>query len=139
MRIQYSPPLSVSGEGLFVYQATGRGIVFVQSLGAIIQRQLAPGEQWIGMSSRVLTCSVNSRVCVVQSVDNGHLVAWTAKYSVERIGAGGFMSSAHTDEGLVCRCVSEIGQINGYKLIIYFQIYWPRCCLFADAQPRNLG
>lgn len=72
-----------SGEGLFVYQATGRGIVFVQSLGAIIQRQLAPGEQWI--------------------VDNGHLVAWTAKYSVERIGAGGFMSSAHTDEGLVCR------------------------------------
>lgn len=38
----------VSGEGLFVYQATGRGIVFVQSLGAIVQRQLGPGEQWIG-------------------------------------------------------------------------------------------
>ncbi|KAJ3539282.1 hypothetical protein NM688_g6386 [Phlebia brevispora] len=72
-----------SGEGLFVYQATGRGIVFVHSLGAIIQRQLQPGEQWI--------------------VDNGHLVAWTAKYSVERVNAGGLISAAHTDEGLVCR------------------------------------
>ncbi|PSS38033.1 hypothetical protein PHLCEN_2v118 [Hermanssonia centrifuga] len=72
-----------SGEGLFVYQATGRGIVFVQSLGAIVQRQLAEGEQWI--------------------VDNGHLVAWTASYKVERIDGGGFLSSSHTDEGLVCR------------------------------------
>jgi uncharacterized protein (TIGR00266 family) len=72
-----------SGEGLFVSQATGRGIVWVQSLGAILQRQLAQGEQWI--------------------VDNGHLVAWTATYKVERIDAGGFMSSSHTDEGLVCR------------------------------------
>ncbi|KAF8911237.1 DUF124-domain-containing protein [Mucidula mucida] len=72
-----------SGEGLFVYQITGQGILFVQSIGAIIQKHLQPGEQWI--------------------VDNGHLVAWTAQYKVERIQAGGFLSGAHTDEGLVCR------------------------------------
>ena len=39
---------SVSGEGLFVYHATGRGIIWVQALGAIFQRQLKPGEQWVG-------------------------------------------------------------------------------------------
>ena len=41
------------------------------------------------------------------AVDNGHLVAWTAQYKVERIDAGGFFSASHTDEGLVCRYVSE--------------------------------
>ncbi|KIY68673.1 DUF124-domain-containing protein [Cylindrobasidium torrendii FP15055 ss-10] len=74
-----------SGEGLFVYNVSGQGIVFVQSLGAIVQKHLRPGEEWI--------------------VDNGHLVAWTAKYKVERIQAGGFLSGSHTDEGLVCRFV----------------------------------
>jgi len=72
-----------SGEGLFVAEATGRGIIFVHALGAVIQRQLAPGEQWV--------------------VDNGHLVAWNAQYKVERIQAGGLFSASHTDEGLVCR------------------------------------
>jgi len=72
-----------SGEGLFVEQCTGAGIIFVSSIGAIVQRNLQPNEQWI--------------------VDNGHLVAWTAKYAVERIQAGGLLSSAKTDEGLVCR------------------------------------
>ncbi|CDO72493.1 hypothetical protein BN946_scf184980.g34 [Trametes cinnabarina] len=72
-----------SGEGLFVYNVMGAGILWVTSLGAIFSRTLQPGEQWI--------------------VDNGHLVAWTAEYKVERINAGGFLSGAHTDEGLVCR------------------------------------
>ncbi|EJF65574.1 hypothetical protein DICSQDRAFT_79838 [Dichomitus squalens LYAD-421 SS1] len=72
-----------SGEGLFVYNIAGQGVMWVQSLGAITSRTLQPGEQWI--------------------VDNGHLVAWTAQYKVERIDAGGFFSASHTDEGLVCR------------------------------------
>ncbi|CAF3795040.1 unnamed protein product [Adineta steineri] len=71
-----------SGEGLFVHRLSGTGIVFVTSLGAIIQRQLKQGEQWI--------------------VDNGHLVAWTCSYSIERAG-GGIMSGMHSGEGLVCR------------------------------------
>lgn len=37
----------VSGEGLFIAKVTGQGIMFVQSLGAIIKRTLAPGEQLI--------------------------------------------------------------------------------------------
>ncbi|CAL1707224.1 unnamed protein product [Somion occarium] len=72
-----------SGEGLFVRQVTGAGVLFVSSLGAVVQRRLGNGEQWI--------------------VDNGHLVAWSAKYAVERVNAGGLISAAHTDEGLVCR------------------------------------
>ncbi len=36
-------------------------------------------------------------------VDNGHLVAWTATYKVEKIEAGGFFSSLNTEEGFVCR------------------------------------
>ena len=42
------PMEPVSGEGLFVAQANGRGLLFVQSLGAVIKRTLAPKEQWIG-------------------------------------------------------------------------------------------
>ncbi|CAF1199379.1 unnamed protein product [Adineta steineri] len=71
-----------SGEGLFVHRLSGVGIVFVTSLGAIIQRQLRQGEQWI--------------------VDNGHLVAWTCSYAIERTG-GGLISGMHAGEGLVCR------------------------------------
>ena len=69
-----------------MHEVSGQGIIFVQSMGAIVQRQLREGEQWI--------------------VDNGHLVAWSANYKVERIQAqGGLLSKMHTDEGLVCRYV----------------------------------
>lgn len=40
--------LPVSGEGMFVAEASGRGVLFVQAIGAIFQRQLRPGEEWIG-------------------------------------------------------------------------------------------
>ncbi|KAG8950508.1 hypothetical protein FRC03_012852 [Tulasnella sp. 419] len=72
-----------SGEGLYVHKVSGIGIIWIQSLGAIVQKQLAQGEQWI--------------------VDNGHLVAWTARYNVERIDAGGYFSGSRTGEGMVCR------------------------------------
>ncbi len=39
---------AVSGEGLFVYQISGQGVMWIQSLGAITSRTLQPGEQWIG-------------------------------------------------------------------------------------------
>ncbi|KAF3089603.1 hypothetical protein TWF569_005598 [Orbilia oligospora] len=72
-----------SGEGLFVYKITGQGVLFVTSLGAIIQKNLAPNEQYI--------------------VDNGHLVAWNCKYIIERIASGGIISALSSNEGLVCR------------------------------------
>jgi len=71
-----------SGEGLFIEQFTGRGILFITSLGAIVQRQLGQSEQLI--------------------VDNGHLVAWTCPYIIERAG-GSLTSGMHSGEGLVCR------------------------------------
>ncbi|PVG03120.1 DUF124-domain-containing protein, partial [Serendipita vermifera] len=75
----------MSGEGFFLARVQGQGILWAQSLGAIIRRDLAPGEQWI--------------------VDNGHLVAWSAKYTMERIATsgGGLLSGMHTGEGMVCR------------------------------------
>jgi uncharacterized protein (AIM24 family) len=71
-----------SGEGLFVHKFSGRGVLFVSSLGAIIQRQLKQSEQLI--------------------IDNGHLVAWTCPYAIERAG-GSYSAGVHTGEGLVCR------------------------------------
>jgi uncharacterized protein (AIM24 family) len=35
-------------------------------------------------------------------VDNGHLVAWSCDYKIEKAGGGG-MTSLKTGEGLVCR------------------------------------
>ncbi|EIM89546.1 DUF124-domain-containing protein [Stereum hirsutum FP-91666 SS1] len=73
-----------SGEGFFVSEISGQGTLWVQAIGAIVQRHLRPGEEWI--------------------VDNGHLVAWSAQYKVETIKAkGGLLSKLHTDEGKVCR------------------------------------
>ncbi|KAG8827226.1 hypothetical protein FRB91_002315 [Serendipita sp. 411] len=75
----------MSGEGFFVAKVSGQGILFVQSIGAILKRTLRPGEEWI--------------------VDNGHLVAWSASYKMERINTagGGMFSASHTGEGMVCR------------------------------------
>ncbi len=59
--LSLSHPL-VSGEGLFVAEATGRGVLFVQAIGAIFQRQLRAGEEWIGtplMISVVLSSMPN--------------------------------------------------------------------------------
>jgi len=49
----------VSGEGFFIGKVSGQGILFVQSLGAIIKRTLGPGEQlivdngWVTSSSYI--------------------------------------------------------------------------------------
>ncbi|CAL5866203.1 uncharacterized protein PFLUO_LOCUS410 [Penicillium psychrofluorescens] len=73
-----------SGEGLFVYKVEGQGIVWTQSFGAIIKKELVAGEEYF--------------------VDNGHLVAWTSKkYRMERAASGGIFSAFGSKEGLVCR------------------------------------
>lgn len=73
----------LSGEGLFVYKISGNGILFVTSLGAIIQKNLQPGEQYI--------------------VDNNHLVAWNCKYQLAQVTSGGLLSSFSAAEGVVCK------------------------------------
>ncbi|KAK2803235.1 hypothetical protein FQN50_007102 [Emmonsiellopsis sp. PD_5] len=72
-----------SGEGLFVYKISGSGILFMESFGAVIRKDLVDGEKYV--------------------VDNGHLVAWSCKYVMERIASGGIISGMSSGEGLVCK------------------------------------
>lgn len=73
-----------SGEGFFVLNISGRGIVFLSSYGAIHPINLEAGEEVI--------------------VDNGHLVAWAdyMNYSIEK-ASNGWISSFTSGECLVCR------------------------------------
>jgi len=73
-----------SGEGFFVLKASGRGMLFAESYGAIHGLEVPAGEQMI--------------------VDNGHLVAWPQgmHYTIEKASSG-WISSFTSGEGLVCR------------------------------------
>lgn len=84
----------LSGEGLFLLTVQGSGLLLLSSFGAIHQKLLAPGEEYI--------------------VDTGHIVAFDASvdYRLEKVtgksqGVGGFLKglvqSALTGEGFVCR------------------------------------
>ncbi len=70
------------GEGLFVLQVQGSGLLLVSSFGAIHRKRLAPGERYV--------------------VDTGHLVAWegTTHYILRKAAAGLFRSLV-SGEGIV--------------------------------------
>ncbi|MGB8506797.1 MAG: TIGR00266 family protein [Pyrinomonadaceae bacterium] len=70
------------GEGLFVLQVTGTGVLLVSSFGAIHRKRLEPGERYV--------------------VDTGHLVAWegTTQYTLRKAAAG-FFRSMVSGEGVV--------------------------------------
>lgn len=72
-----------SGEGLIQMQASGVGTLVISSYGAIIKKELNPGETYI--------------------VDTNHMVLWDSrmKYSVEFMS--GVFSSIAGGEGLVCK------------------------------------
>src|SRR5881227_7949 len=71
-----------AGEGLFVLQVQGQGLLLVSSFGAIHRKRLQPGERYV--------------------VDTGHLVAWegTTQYSLRK-AASGFFRSMVSGEGIV--------------------------------------
>ncbi len=73
-----------SGEGFFVIRASGTGILFVSSYGAIHSIDLAAGEEII--------------------IDNAHLVAWpeNMQFNIEKASSG-WISSFTSGEGIVCR------------------------------------
>lgn len=73
-----------SQEGFFILKAEGRGLVFLESYGAIHEFDLQPGQQKI--------------------VDNGHLVAWSQsmRYELE-MGNPGLIASFTSGEKIVCR------------------------------------
>ncbi|HZG54564.1 MAG TPA: TIGR00266 family protein [Pyrinomonadaceae bacterium] len=70
------------GEGLFVMQVSGTGLLLLTSFGAIHRRQLRAGERYV--------------------VDTGHLVAWEAslQYSLRK-AASGFFRTMVSGEGIV--------------------------------------
>jgi hypothetical protein len=103
-----------SGEGYFVQKFTGTGTLFVTSLGAIIQRHLKQGEQLI--------------------VDNGHLVAWTCSYTIERAG-GSISTSIHSGEGHVCRFTGP--GIIYIQVINYFMLVFCLKIFVSDSQSRS--
>lgn len=71
------------GEGLFVLQVSGTGLLLVSSFGAIHRKTLTPGEQYV--------------------VDTGHLVAWEGhmQYNLRKAAKSGFFRSFLSGEGLV--------------------------------------
>ena len=73
----------LSGEGIFMVKVSGTGTLFVSSFGAIIAKELRSGEKF--------------------TVDNGHLVAFSASvpYEVHRVGDG-MLNMVTTGEGLAC-------------------------------------
>lgn len=72
----------ISGEGLFLQKISGTGTLFLNSYGAIIEKNLEPGEVYV--------------------VDSGHMVAFqdTVSYEVKK-AARGIFSSIASGEGLV--------------------------------------
>lgn len=70
------------GEGLFVLQVSGNGLLLVSSFGAIHRKTLRPGERYV--------------------IDTGHLVAWEGhmQYSLRK-AASGFFKSFLSGEGMV--------------------------------------
>lgn len=73
----------LGGEGLFVLQITGTGLLLVSSFGAIHRRLLRPGEQYV--------------------VDTGHLVAWEGhmQYNIRKAAKSGYFRSFLSGEGMV--------------------------------------
>lgn len=71
------------GEGMFVLQISGTGLLLVSSFGAIHRRTLRPGEKYV--------------------VDTGHLVAWEGhmQYQLRKAAKSGFFKSLMSGEGMV--------------------------------------
>jgi uncharacterized protein (TIGR00266 family) len=71
------------GEGLFLIQVAGSGLLLVASFGAIHSKTLQAGERYV--------------------IDTGHLVAWEAQmqYQIRKASAAGFLSTLKSGEGLV--------------------------------------
>lgn len=73
-----------SGEGFFILRVNGKGLVLLESFGAIHRLKIGAGEQKV--------------------VDNGHLVAWSQsmRYDLE-LGNPGIVAAFTSGENIVCR------------------------------------
>ena len=96
-----------SGEGLWVNKISGKGILWITSFGAIIRKDVSlnlgfsvykqseKGRSWLTLRQ----LAEGERYIV----DNGHLIAWSCKYVMERVASGGIISGIASAEGLVCK------------------------------------
>lgn len=77
----------LGGEGLFLLQVSGTGLLLISSFGAIHRKTLRPGEQYV--------------------VDTGHLVAWEGRmqYNLRKAAKSGFFRSFLSGEGMVAEFV----------------------------------
>lgn len=75
------------GEGLFVLQVSGAGLLLVSSFGAIRRRTLGPGEGYV--------------------IDTGHLIAWEGhmQYNIRKAAKSGYLRSLLSGEGMVAEFV----------------------------------
>lgn len=75
----------LGGEGLFLLEVSGSGLLLVSSFGAVYRKTLRHGEQYV--------------------VDTGHLVAWegSMQYSIEKAAKSGFFRSFLSGEGMVAK------------------------------------
>ena len=71
------------GEGLFLLQISGAGLLLVSSFGSMYRKTLRPGEQYV--------------------VDTGHLVAWEGQmqYNIRKAAKSGYLRSFLSGEGMV--------------------------------------
>lgn len=71
------------GEGLFVLQVSGTGLLLVSSFGSVHRKTLRSGERYV--------------------VDTGHLVAWEGhmQYNLRKAAKSGFFRSFLSGEGMV--------------------------------------
>jgi uncharacterized protein (TIGR00266 family) len=74
----------LGGEGFFILKMSGKGMLVLNSFGAIHKIELKPSQEYI--------------------VDNSHLVAWstTTSYNIEK-ATSGWVASFTSGEGFVCR------------------------------------
>jgi len=74
----------LGGEGFFILKISGKGMLVLNSFGAIHKIELKPDQEYI--------------------VDNSHLVAWstTTSYNIEK-ATSGWVASFTSGEGFVCR------------------------------------
>ena len=73
----------LGGEGFFLLEISGTGLLLVSSFGAIHRKTLKSGEQYV--------------------VDTGHLVAWEGQmqYNLKKASKSGFFRSFLSGEGMV--------------------------------------
>jgi uncharacterized protein (TIGR00266 family) len=77
----------LGGEGLFLLQVGGSGLLLISSFGAIHRKYLQAGERYV--------------------IDTGHLVAWEGqmRYELRKAAKSGFFRSFLSGEGLVAEFV----------------------------------